>query len=468
MADPIEHVVVLMLENRSFDQMLGALQGIRPGVDGIDPLLGPGQRRVNLDRQGRPYYQEPGAARILKPDPRHETDHVLHQLEGMGNFVRDYQDHYSKARPEQLQQVMSYFPWGSLPALHTLAEQFHVCDRWHSSVPGPTWANRLFAWSGTSLGRVKMPEVKLPFGPFQPNLHNYNQPTIFDRLSERNKTWRVYVHEGTSLTYLLHNMRKLGNLNRVDNMNRFSAAAAGPEDQFPQFAFIEPRYTGAFRNDDHPPTDVMKGQALVASVYNQLRANEALWRKTLFVVLYDEHGGFYDHVEPTAHGAVPPDDHRADGFDFTRLGVRIPAVLVSPWLDPGVCHDVFDHTSLLKYLTDKWNLGPLGARVATAKSFSSLLTQRASPRTDTLLSLSATVPAVTLLTEALANMPDPVTLEDLNENHAVLALSQLLEADIGDPEGVRNDRAARMLGDTAVRHQVVLERFERLRQRAAE
>jgi hypothetical protein len=142
---------------------------------------------------------------------------------------------------------------------------------------------------------------------------------------------------------------------------------------------IEPDYNGITENDDHPPHDIMKAQKLLADVYNAIRSNESLWESTLLVVLYDEHGGFYDHVETPP--AVPPDDHHEE-YTFDRFGVRVPAVLVSPWVKQGLNSTLFDHTSVLKYLIDKWNLGSLGRRTAQANSIGPLV-QADALRTDT-------------------------------------------------------------------------------------
>src|SRR5207249_11093659 len=126
------------------------------------------------------------------------------------------------------------------------------------------------------------------------------------------------------------------------------------------FCFIEPRYYLPGQNDDHPPHTTLRAQALLGSVYNALRDNDPLWNSTLFVVLYDEHGGFYDHLPPP--GAVPPDGHMLPNFRFDRLGVRVPALLVSPWVERTILKIALDHTSLLKYLIEKWDLGPLTNR----------------------------------------------------------------------------------------------------------
>jgi phospholipase C len=181
------------------------------------------------------------------------------------------------------------------------------------------------------------------------------------------------------------------------------------EATFPAFAFIEPKYFGADQNDDHPPHNVFKAEKLIADVYNAIRSNATLWASTLLVVVYDEHGGFYDHVEPPA--AVPPDDHREE-WTFDRLGVRVPALLVSPWVGARVEKTLFDHTSLLRYLTDKWALGPLGARTAQANSIAVALTETV-PRTDTIPFIR--VPYTTLI-------PPDADLErnDVSNHHEAL------------------------------------------------
>jgi phospholipase C len=150
------------------------------------------------------------------------------------------------------------------------------------------------------------------------------------------------------------------------------------EQRFPDFALIEPKYAGQDQNDDHPPHNIMKGEKLIADLFNAIRSNAALWTSTLFIVTFDEHGGFYDHVPPP--NCVNPDGKIASlpggkPFDFTRLGVRVPALLISPYTGRRVEHTPFDHTSILKYFTDKWNLRPLGGRTAAANSIGVAITQ---------------------------------------------------------------------------------------------
>jgi phospholipase C len=382
----IRHVVLLMLENRSFDHLLGGL----PGVDGATPGWS------NSDGQ-RDYAQTPlnwddPAARTVDPDPKHETPNVLRQLAGNnGGFVADYAAEHDQTTPAQRQKIMSYYPNGSLAPLHTLATSFAVCERWHASVPGPTWTNRLFAMSGTSRGRVVMPGAP-----------DYDQPSVFRRLFEAGRRSRVFYGD-VPLALLLDDQRvgvpAIGYDPKSDYypMFTFKYHADDDEADFPEFVFIEPAYQ-AFANDDHPPHDPIRGQRLIAEVYNALRANEPLWKSTLLVILYDEHGGFADHVPPPP--AVPPDGHH-DEYTFDRLGVRVPAVLVSPWLTPQVRGETFDHTSLLRALTEKWGLGPLGARTAAAADVFAALAKAPVAREDTPESLDADTspPAASAATE---------------------------------------------------------------------
>src|SRR5437016_5790944 len=187
--DPIKHIVVLMFENRSFDQMLGGLQVRCPQLDGSIPA---GDLRVNEDKEGRFYQQLPLTAEMLRReigyDPKHEHPNVMYQLYDPGrgnnqNFVRDFSWEHPGSSEIERQYIMSYYPADSLPVLHQLAGQFTICDKWFSSVPGPTWANRLFMYGGTSQGTVRMPENDL-----DPILHHvrisFDMDTVFDRLSE--------------------------------------------------------------------------------------------------------------------------------------------------------------------------------------------------------------------------------------------------------------------------------------------
>ena len=284
MSRRFEHIVLLMLENHSFDQMLGCMTEVYPGLDGVRP----GAPHGNRDRQGREYLQTPRTTLQVTPDPKHESKNTLAQLEDHnGGFIKDYLGFYKEKARESCPDIMGYFPRGSLPALHTLAEQFVICDRWFSSLPGPTWPNRFFALSGTSNGRVLMPEGVKQLGM----LWTQTQETIFDRLNERGVSWRTYFYDFPS-SLVLRRQRRPENLRNYRRIDRFFEKARGPAAEFPSFAFIEPKYFGIDQNDDHPPHNIMKAQKLTADVYNAVRSNPDLWATTLLVVVYDEHGGF--------------------------------------------------------------------------------------------------------------------------------------------------------------------------------
>ena len=431
--DPIRHVILLMLENRAFDQMLGDLKSANPDLDGIDRA----RPNTNPDpKTGSPLAQRPGARFALPPklDVGHEPENVDAQIGAgagatpMAGFVADFRASNPAGADDGLAaEVMAYYAVGNagapdaLPVLQGLARAFVVCDRWFSSLPGPTWPNRLFALTGTSAGWRHMPSSARPSAaPFV-----YGQDTIFDRFADKGLTARTYC-DSMSMTWILRKM--WWHPSRRRSLADFDRDVAGPEMNFPAFALVEPDYFGDTPSDQHPPHDVRRGEALIARVYNGLRQNQALWESTLLVVTHDEHGGFYDHVPPPA--TVAPDDAAQDGFDFTRLGVRVPALLVSPWLAPGVCHTQFDHTSVLRYLADKWGLVALGRRAAGANSIAQALPNLLDvPRTDAPLALAADAP------EAVGPVPP-------NGNQQALAQSaNVMSAELGLAEPVPATRA---------------------------
>jgi phospholipase C len=447
---PIRHVVVLMLENHSFDQMLGDFQSKYADLDGIDRSTAP---RTNVDSKRNVYSQAPTRVRSVNPDPHHELAHVLRQIEAeapapgnyslihhvgravcalikvswsyvrptkprfmakaptpyRGDFVRDYAESYPATTKEQRQTIMGFYERGALPALHTLAEHFLICDRWFASVPGPTWTNRFFVHSGTSRGIARMPDNKWDWK----NYDIYDQTTIYERLNQQNVSWRIYYHD-VPQSFMLANQLQRENKRRYVKMDRFERDVAGPAEDFPRYVFIEPQYLDPDPNDDHPPYDVYAAQRLSARVYNAIRANEALWNRTLLVILYDEHGGFYDHVRTPI--AVAPDDFVTEEYSFDRLGVRVPALLVSPWVHAGVCHVQMDHTSLLRYVSDRWKLQSLGHRVDQAQTFENAIHITGRPRTDTPVAIPADPPESIRATTPAG----PTTTPSRSENQQAL------------------------------------------------
>ena len=366
---PIDHIVVLMMENNGFDRMLGWMGNAGRCIDGVDPA----NPLANPDQiSGGDVFQCETRTRNIRRDPLHYLANSIAQLDGGSNrgFVNDYARTHPNSTPEERQEIMAWYPRGFLPALHTLAEQGVVFDRWFASMPGPTWMNRLFAHTGTSLGHVAEPGSL-----FNPNLHIYNERTLYDELTDAGVPWRIYFGDVPQSLVLTHQWHHLANYRAFKHWQ--ADVQAG---KLPAYSFIEPTYFGPHQNDQHPPHDVMRGDALIADVYNPLRANQTLFERTLLIILYDEHGGFFDHVVPPK--TIPPDEH-TQHYAFDQFGFRVPAIFVSPLLDPGAAHAVYDHTSLLKMAAEKWpRVTPLGHRAQAANDPLAELQWRSKPRTD--------------------------------------------------------------------------------------
>jgi phospholipase C len=426
-SDPIKHVIVLMLENQSFDRMVGLI----PGVDGVNVAH---LRSNPISTTGVTVTQNASTQPRMDFDPAHDYDDVIVQIKGNGTacsgFVDDFLRNHSKGNPKE---VMAFYDSGTLPALEDLSMSFVICDRWFSSVPGPTWPNRFFLNTGTSLGHIDMPSIV----HFDPAINFYNQPTVFERISEAGKRWLIYFEDFSQTTLMTRQLLYAANYRYMVSFEE----DCKDEANFPDYVFLEPKYFWPGQNDQHPTSDIRRGDALIARVYNSIRKNEDLWNSTLFVVLYDEHGGFYDHVDPREPAfkvkAVPPDDNvTPEGFAFDLLGLRVPAVLASPWLDPGVLHEIYDHTSLLKYLTAKWGLGALGNRTPTANNFAGELVWRSTPRTDAPMTLTAV---------SVPEDPKPTELSE--HQQALVSYSRYLESQLAAeaPAGpARQDQLAQI------------------------
>jgi phospholipase C len=292
----------------------------------------------------------------------------------MNGFVKV---HIEKARGdvETGKKIMECFDPAKIPALTTLAQEFCVCDRWFSAVPGPTWLNRFFAHSATCDGMIA-----------DTARHNYNMNTIYHALAESGFSWNIYYGDIPQSIILRHHWHTL------DHFKRFEKFYADLEKgDLATYTFIEPRYLSFHEwkaNDEHPPHDVRLGEYLIAEVYDTLR-NSPLWEKSLLVVLYDEHGGFFDRVPPP--DSVPSPDGKKSKhppFDFTRLGVRVPAILVSPFVEKGrVDSTIYEHSSLPATIKTLFNLPEgLTARDKAANTFEKNLS-RSIPRTDTPVAL---------------------------------------------------------------------------------
>jgi phospholipase C len=374
----IDHIVVLMMENRSFDHMLGFLKADL----GRDDIEGPSREMKNSYR-GEDYHVHPASStKLVKAqDPSHSGWSVDEQLANdNGGFVSNYM----KTRPGALVGnpgvVMAYHTAAQLPVYAYLAEQFAVCDHWFCSVCGATMPNRCYACAGTSNGH------RDNMKPTQP----WNLASFVRHLDKRGASWRWYSHDYVPMIWLVDPAYGLdaesipSYFDRRDVIGHRSFLERAAKGDLPAVSWIDPNFYDltfgpAGSNDDHPPSDLHAGQKLVLQLFDAVMQSPA-WPKTLLILTYDEHGGFFDHVSPPK---------AADDHGITRLGPRVPAIVVSPFVGKAaVSHTVFDHTSIIKtiltrFCADKNGKIPnMGKRVAAAKHLGELLTE-AKPRAAT-------------------------------------------------------------------------------------
>jgi phospholipase C len=413
----VSHIVVLMLENRSFDHMLGFLYTAQGNVSPAgQPFAGLTGTESCLDSTGtavtvsRIEPTTPNAYFMPGADPGEGYMATNHQLFGSQNapsspcpvpacqsFIKDFAytlGWESGTRPSVSgtvpADIMRCFTPEALPVLSGLAKAYAVCDQWFSPVPSETLPNRAFACSATSQGHL------------DDKTRTFTSPTIFGLLGRHGQTWGIYGYDSEPLTQRTFTDIASAPGGTIGKFADFQAAAAAGT--LPAFSFLEPSW-GSTGNSQHPNYDVALGEQLIHDVYETLRGGPG-WPQTLLVVTYDEHGGCYDHVPPPS-GAVPPDSSAGEfGFDFTRFGVRVPAVLVSPLIAAGTVFRVpagstpIDHTSILKTVQERWSLPALTARDAAAPSLRGVLTL-AAPRTDDALA-DVTVPVSTAAGPAAA------------------------------------------------------------------
>jgi phospholipase C len=393
----INNIVVLMLENRSFDHMLGFLYSdsgnVSPAGQPFEGLTG---SESNPDNSGTPVtvfeiqssdenaYFMPGA------DPGEGYSATNSQLFGNATaptpanatnqgFVTDFsytlgwesQENWSILPGTTADGIMGMFTPQMLPVLSGLASGFAVCDQWFSSAPTETLPNRAFVNAGTSQGHM------------DDDTKSYTCPSIYGLLSQNNVSWSIYGYSSPPLTRMDFTDTTDADDSHFGLFTDFQAAAANGS--LASYVFLEPSWD-ASGNSQHPNYNVALGEQLIHDVYYALR-NGPAWNQTLLIVTYDEHGGCYDHVAPPL-GATPPDNSVGEfGFDFTRFGVRVPTVLISPLIPAGVVFRVpatgtpLDHTSILKTVELRWSLPNLTARDAAAPDFSAVLTL-STPRTD--------------------------------------------------------------------------------------
>jgi phospholipase C len=347
---PIEHVVVVMMENHSFDNILGMLPhrfASRRGVDGLPVDAGGVQLAVNNDAQNQPVRAShtPTVCPPTGVDNSWDASHVAWDGGANDGFVRA-----SSA------QAMTFLDRGDLPFTYSLARHFPVGQRYFCSLLGPTYPNRRFLMSGTAAGLITTDATTL-------NIPAPNG-TIFDRLDQLGISWKFYYTNVPSLAIIPHSITA-GRLRRLARIQHYHAdAAAG---RLPQVAFVEPEFRSS---DEEAPQDVQYGERFVSKVVRSLMASPN-WKRAALFYTYDEHGGYYDHVPPPPAikpDAIPPRLNPGDAPGaYDRYGMRVPLVVVSPFARRNyVSRVVQDHTSILRFIETVWNIGAITFRDANA------------------------------------------------------------------------------------------------------
>ncbi len=417
----IKHVVVLMLENRSFDHLVGFMRANSPNIAGLK-----GDEINYPDPNNSLSPQTVGKATSFKMpfDPGHEFMDVQLQLYGPKNpsFAASSPTPNSPTEPALMNgflcsaisnakqqkvvekdalRIMECFQPEQVTVLSALIREFALFNFWHSSLPGPTWPNRFFVHAATSGGLTDSPDDERILKGF-----SFPNGTIYERLAQVKKEWRIY-HGDLPQTAGIDSLRVeflnplTKNFRRMDDFT--SDVTSG---DLPEYTFIEPTYNTGNNyvngNSMHPVNDIRKGELLIKQVYETLRKS-ALWDKVMLVVTFDEHGGFYDHVSPPSAAPTGDDTRYANPehpFAFDRLGVRVPAVVVSAYTQRGSvigtdasnAATCFDHTSIL----------------ATVKKLLGLsfLTNRDENANTLEIALNLDTPRLTPA-EALTTLPDP-------------------------------------------------------------
>jgi phospholipase C len=429
--DKFEHIVVLMMENRSFDNVLGYLytpENPPPNGQSFEGVAG-----KNLS-QPIPSYADSsfmGSVPVHKdsvmnnpnPDPGEEYPHIntslfgtvlpdtnrfltaeemfapynlpdsLPQVYPMNGFLQDYINNFKATQGRlptysEYKIIMSCFPPDTVPVISTLAKSFAVCDHWYCSVPSQTFCNRSFFNSGASGGYVN----NEPYPKWTQNL----QETIFERLQNRGYSWKIYFdhRDVLPMTMLIHytRLKPFARTNICSFDHFFDECSKG---KLPQYTFIEPRLI-FYHNDEHPPaplfgnvtfpSSVTPGERLISKVYSAIKESNSTignnWKNTLLIITFDEAGGCYDHIQPpSAVAPYPIQPNTEMDFQFNRLGIRVPTVIVSPYIREGtVINDHLTHTSVIKTMSQKWNLGNLTNRDLNSPSLENIF-NLTTPRT---------------------------------------------------------------------------------------
>ena len=410
MSNLVDHLFVLMLENRAFDHMLGfsGITGYDAETGGSTQINGLTGSEVNTFN-GKTYPVSKEADYVMPVDPGHEFNNVLEQLCGPGatyqsggaypainntGFVASYVASGGNANPDE---VMKCFTPGQLPVLSALAREFALCDNWHASMPGPTWPNRMFVHAASSGGLDHSPTTDEiveweTIGGFQ-----FKAGSIFDALGKKGMSRRLYAGDDFPMVAALKGI----GLFDIRHYGNFAADLGQPTYPY-GYVFLEPSYDvlNEYKNStsQHPLTDITLGEGLIKETYEAIR-NSPHWNRSVLIITWDEHGGFYDHAIPP--GAVAPGDTAPEdkfnqyGFTFQQYGPRVPAIVVSPLVPKNVIdHRLYDHASIPATIEALFGVSALTQRDAKANRLDALLSlNTARLDTPTTLPAPAAAPA---------------------------------------------------------------------------
>lgn len=361
------------------------------------------------------------AGNLVQPPPQYQPVAGGYPPITNGGFIENYMhpstsDNQPASTPDRIMRCFD--TPNQLPVLFQLAQEFAICDQWFSSMPGPTWPNRFFTLAASTGGLDHSPSGAEIFLATTVEGYRFENGNIFDLLDEHCIGWKIFEGDDFPVSLALNGMGLNLVQGRFAHFDKFASDVSSPNFS-PQFVFIEPKYgehgfdvTGpgdmSCGDSMHPLDDVTRGEELIKTVYETIR-NSPHWERSLLLIVFDEHGGFYDHVTPPA--AVPPGDTMTDRyiqhhFQYDQLGVRVPALVISPLVARGVIdHTVYDHTSMLATVERLFGMKPLTKRDAAANDFLHLLSL-GTPRSDT----------PTTLNEPATN-PHPLDCPQLKHMH---------------------------------------------------
>ena len=373
----IKRIVVVMMENRSFDHLLGylSLPPLNRKVDGLqnDPAW---VTKASSVYGGNVYPPFPliDPYHVMPADPPHEWYNIARQMGQPVNGVypmNGFVENYANAKGAPTVQagdsptVMGYFTGEYIPITDFFANTFAVCDHWFSSLPAGTQANRLMAMAGYS--QIAVNQFPLP-----------RQELVYDWLTAHGISWRVY-HE--DLPFFAMMLEWLPDILHGTHFRPFAQffedVQNEPPDEFPEVIFLEPTYTDAPHigpgRDDHAPSAIQGGQKFLFEAYRDISLVPEIWAGTVMIVTYDEHGGFFDHISPPLIPTEPPSQANYSR-GFSTLGVRVPAMIVSPFVAPkSVFNGILDHTSVLKLIGQRFSNGKSYSRAVDSRPVGSVL-----------------------------------------------------------------------------------------------